>query len=279
MAFGVAGPTFNEVNVKLIAPLLIGFLLIPGLAQPHEFWVEPDKFMAAVGNQVTLDLRVGQMLNGVSYPFFSRKFVRYVNTVSGETLPFDGREGDTPSLTFTADREGLNVISYHAIPEFLTYDTFSDFVEFVEDEGLAQIVDQHKERGLPSVGFTEGYSRNSKALVQIGPVKEGQNDEFTGMPYELIAMANPYAGQDTLQVKLLWQGDPVPDAQVAIFYRSADGVVSRSLTRTEDTGVATIPTANAGFYMLSSVWLDEREAESGEVWHSTWAALSFGVTR
>lgn len=265
--------------MKLISPLLTGFLLTTGVAQSHEFWVAPDKFVAAVGDQVTLDLRVGQLLDGLSYPFFSRKFVRYDNTVSGETLPLDGREGDTPSLTFTADREGLNIISYHAIPEFLTYEAFSDFVEFVEEEGLAQIVDQHKERGLPDVGFTEGYSRNSKALVQIGPVMNGQMDEFTGMPYELIAMANPYAGQDTLEVKLLWQGEPVPDTQVAIFHRGVDGIVSRSLTRTEDTGVATIPTANAGFYMLSSVRLDERDADSGEVWHSTWAALSFGVTR
>ena len=263
--------------MKLIASLMTGFLLITGVAQSHEFWVEPDKFMAAEGDQVTLDLRVGQLLSGASYPFFSRKFVRYDITVSGETMPLDGREGDTPSATFIADREGLNVISYHALPESLTYEAFSDFVEFVEDEGLAQVVDQHRERGLPDVGFTEGYSRNSKALVQIGPVKNGQNDEFTGMPHELVAMSNPYAGQDTLQVKLLWQGEPVPNTQVAIFHRAADGVVSRALTRTDGAGIAAIPTANAGFYMLSSVRLDERDADSGEVWHSTWAALSFGV--
>lgn len=263
--------------MKNAALCLVTLLVAAGAAQSHEFWIEPDKFVVPAGAAVTLDLRVGQLLDGASYPFLSHKFERYDVTVAGQTAPLAGRQGDVPSLIYTPDRQGLNIVSYHARPELLTYDAFSDFVEFVTDEGLSDLADRHRARGLPDAGFIEGYSRNSKALVQVGPVLAGQTDEYTGMPFELVALTNPYAGQETLPVRLLWQGKPVADAQVAIFHRGPDGAVSRSLSRTGSTGIATVPTAASGFYLLSSVRLDERDPASGEVWHSTWAALGFGV--
>lgn len=263
--------------MKLFASALLGCLSLAQAAFAHEFWVEPNRFFVDKGDEVELDLRVGQLLEGASYPYLSKKFLRYDTTVAGDRVVIDGREGDLPSLTWTADREGLNIFSYHALPEYLNYTSFSDFETFLAEEGLSDIVDRHKARGLPEAGFTEGYSRNSKALVQVGPVLDGQIDEYTGMPFEFVALANPYAGPETLDVQLLWDDEPLADWQVAIFHRSIEGSVSRSLVRTGAEGIATIPTPKAGFFLLSAVRLDERDPTSGEAWHSTWAAMSFAI--
>lgn len=260
---------------------LVSFLSCAAMAhavQAHEFWIEPSRLVASTGDEVSLDLRVGGMLNGQSYPYLSQKIIEYALNVDGESFPANGREGDIPSLRYIAEIKGLNVISYHAAPEQVVYQAFSDFEEYLADEGLGPIAERHRQRGLPDTGFIETYTRNSKALIQVGPVVAGQADTNTGMPFELVALGNPYSAPEVLPVALIWQSEPVSEAQVAIFHRSATGAVTRTTVTTNTNGVASIPLERGGFFLLSSVILEERDPETdGAAWHSTWAALSFGV--
>lgn len=260
-----------------IALALAMTLWAPAL-QAHEFWVEPLTYRVAPGAEVSIDLRVGQMLDGRSYPYLSPKFARYQVTDASGVHDLSGIEGDLPSVVYKASVPGLHVIAYHAQPERLTYDSFQDFADFVVEEGLTSIVARHRERGLPDTGFTEAYSRNAKALVQVGPVMDGQTDLVTGLPFELVALENPYDRGVTLPVRLLWDGTQVPGAQVALFWRNAAGAVERSTYITDMNGVISVPLGGGGTYLLSAVHLEETAAESGEVWHSTWASLTFGVT-
>ena len=264
--------------MRLSAAIGLAFTLWASGLEAHEFWVEPVTFQVDLGDEIAVDLRVGQMLAGRSYPYLSHKFARYEVTDSAGVHALLGNEGDLPSAAYAAAAPGLNIISYDALPERLTYDAFRDFVDFVEEEGLPTIAARHRERGLPDTGFVEAYTRNAKALVQVGPVKEGQNDTVTGMPFELVALENPYAGGATLPVRLLWQGNEVPGAQIALFRRSGTGAVIRTTYRTDETGMASIPLTGNGTYLLSAVHLEESPAESGAVWNSTWASLTFGLT-
>ncbi len=243
----------------------------------HEFWVAPLSHEVALGDEIALDLQVGQMFKGRSYPYLSHKFGRYQITDAAGVHDLIGKEGDTPSVVYDATVPGLHVIAYHALPEQLTYDAFQDFVDYVEEEGLNAIVGRHRARSLPEVGFTESYTRNAKALVQVGPASETDADYATGMDFELVALRNPYLAGNTLPVKLLWQGAPVPKAQVALFYR--DGVeVERKTYQTNDAGVADIPLTGAGSYLLSAVHMEESAADNGAVWQSTWASLTFAIS-
>lgn len=244
--------------------------------QAHEFWVEPLPFQVTVGEQVQLDLRVGQMLQGRSYPYLSHKFARFAVDDATRVYAFAGNEGDIPAMTYQAQTPGLHVISYDALPERLTYDNFADFAAFLEEEGLADVMARHHARGLPDTGFSEGYSRNAKALVQVGVPHKEQTDRVVGLPFELVALESPYTAHDQFQVRLLWQGAPFADAQVTLFHRPPSGEVTRQTVRTDADGVTLIPFIASGTYLLSAVHMDERPAESGEVWHSTWASLSFG---
>lgn len=263
--------------MRLSAAIGLAFTFWTSVLEAHEFWVEPVTYQVDFGAEVVVDLRVGQLLAGRSYPYLSHKFARYEVTDSAGVHPLLGVEGDLPSAVYVSAVPGLSIISYEALAERLTYESFKDFVDFVEEEGLPTIAARHRERGLPDTGFVETYTRNAKALVQVGPVKDGQTDTVTGMPFELVALENPYAGGATVPVSLLWQGNEVPGAQIALFRRSENGAVVRSTYRTDETGKASIPLTGSGTFLLSAVHLEERSAESGAVWHSTWASLTFGL--
>ncbi len=242
----------------------------------HEFWVEPLDFQVAVGGEITLDLKVGQMLEGQSYPYLSHKFGRYQTTDATGVHDLIGDEGDTPSVVYDATAPGLHVISYHALPELLTYDNFRDFVDFLDEEGLSSVAELHRTRRLPDTGFTEKYTRNAKALVQVGSPIEGSTDQATGMDFELVALRNPYLPAVNLPVKLLWQDVEVPNAQVAVFRRMGDEV-TRATYRTNARGIADIPLPGDGIYLLSSVYMEETAEDSGAAWHSIWASLTFAI--
>lgn len=262
----------------MLKPLAVATAMTLGATSlmAHEFWVEPLSFHVPLGTEVQLDLRVGQMLQGRAYPYLSHRFARFEVADATGVRALTGNEGDIPAMTYRADAQGLHVITYHALPERLTYDSLADFVEFLEEEGLTKVIQRHRTRGLPDTAFAEGYSRNAKALVQVGPPDAAQNDQVAGLLLELIAQQNPYTAPGRLAVGLLWQGEPVADAQVTLFHRPASGEVTRHTFRTGADGVASIPFSASGTYLLSAVHMDERPAESGEVWHSTWASLSFG---
>jgi uncharacterized GH25 family protein len=147
---------------------------------------------------------------------------------------------------------------------------------------LGDVVRLHKERGLAEAGFSETYTRNARALLQVGPANPSDVDRPTGMPLELVALENPFIdGLAEVEVQLLWQGAPVPNRQVTIFHRpdSEDtaGEVTRDLATTDSEGQAVIPLTGEGFYLLNAVQIKPVDGADSVVWESHWATLTFAV--
>ena len=95
-----------------------------------------------------------------------------------------------------------------------------------------------------------------------------------------MALENPYTGDlsDGLDVQLLHEGTPVPEAQIELFAKSADHGVETTYHRTGADGVVTLPVVAGTAYLVDSVRLEPREpseATQGAVWHSLWASLVF----
>jgi uncharacterized GH25 family protein len=257
--------------------LALALTLDLSVASAHEFWVAPLDYQVQEGDQVQIDLRVGQMLEGRSYPYLSHKFNRYQLSDRRGVHDLLGNEGNLPSVSYEASVPGLHVIAYEALPEFLVYDNFQAFDDYVREEGHAGLVDRHRERDLPEAGFTEAYVRNAKALIQVGPATEDDLDRELGLPFEFITLKNPYNTDDTLPVKLLWHGSEVYDAQVAVFNSNSKGKISRVTYRTDKSGIVQIRLAGGGTFLLSAVQLEESDPDSGHVWESTWASLTFAL--
>jgi uncharacterized GH25 family protein len=246
--------------------------------EAHEFWIEPETHQVELGETAAVDLRVGEMLKGRSYPFLSHKFDSYTLTDQSGTRTLSGNEGDIPSIRYRAETPGLHVIAYHARAEEVTFDDFLTFSEYLEEEGHGTAIVRHRERGLPEIGFTEAYTRNAKALIQVGPADPVEADRVIGLPFEVVARQNPYAmSAANLTVSLLRWGEAAADAQIAILQKSDADTVERRIIRTDAEGNAEVSLAGGGQFLLSAVYLEETRAESGAVWRSTWASLTFAL--
>lgn len=265
--------------------LAVAVALLCGLpAGAHEFWISPLDYTPETGQEVKAELLVGSDMAGQAFPWLKRNTAEARMVSESWSIDILGREGDLPALSFTPREEGLTRVIFHARPAFVYFDDAAKFQSYLEYEGLDWVLAAHRARGLPATGFNERYIRNSRALVQVGEPREDQLDQPTGMPFELVALQNPYvAGLGAVDVRLSWNGVAAADQQVAIFVKAPGGKapedVTRTLVKTDAEGVARIPLAAAGEYMLSSVHMEPLEGNEDAVWESHWATLNFEIVR
>ncbi|MDE4274707.1 DUF4198 domain-containing protein [Phaeobacter gallaeciensis] len=249
------------------------------LADPalsHEFWIEPQNYQVESGEELPAQLLNGQEFKGFRLPYFKTRTKRS-EVITGDTAtPYEGRMGDLPALTVTAERDGLLTLVHETMPETLTYETWEKFDAFAEHKGFADIRARHEGRGLPVDGFTERYSRHAKSLIAVG--SGAGSDRESGMETEFVALENPYTFKgDTLPVQLFYQQKPRAAAQVEIFERAPDDSVTITLTQTDAAGRAEIPVKPGHTYLLDAVVLRPSDPETGAVWETLWAGLTFAV--
>lgn len=250
-------------------------LLAASPAAAHEYWIAPADFTPAPGETVEARLLVGQMMKGTELPWLSHQIASMDVAAGGAVTAIEGLEGDLPAISFRADEPGLHVIAHTTHPLTVRFDTMAEFEEYLAYEGLSRVAERHRERGLPETRIVESYVRSAKALLQVGPVGDDDADRPLGLPFELVALANPYAGGDSLPVRLLWQGEPEAGTQIAVF-RESDGEVERALVQTDADGRAEISLAGDGLFLLNAVHIEPVDGEDHS-WASTWASLSFAV--
>lgn len=267
----MAGNSWRKVGIFTSFALLSGGA---SHAVAHEFWIALQSGAVEVGRSLVGDLMVGTMLRGTPYPYLPEYIVRFDVTTQNQTERVDGLPGDIPALNHTVRRAGLQVVAHQTVPFRVTYDDWSVFRQYVQEEGFPEVEARHVNRGLPMTGFSERYTRYVKALAQAGSPQPGDRDGRVGLPFELVAEANPYqAGLDSLPVRLYWRDAPAANVQISIFRDG--GKVDRETMRTDDQGRARIALRPAK-YLLSAVRIEPIENQS-VVWYSHWAALSFNL--
>lgn len=253
-------------------------LFVAGPALAHEFWIEPHDFRLSSGETIVADLKVGQHMKGDIFPYLPDRFVEMSRIGPQEKQPIEETLGAIPAITQAVQKPGLYTLIYHSRPSRVAYDSFEKFEEFVDDERLTGVIEAHRRRGLPEVGFIEAFTRSVKALVAVGD-GAGQ-DAATSLPFELVAQSNPYTqADDSLVVQLLWQEHAMADTQIKVFHKTAQGEVTEKRVITDSEGRATISLDQPGIFMLSAahMTLPSKQVvrETFAVWHSFWTSLTF----
>jgi hypothetical protein len=271
----------SSINSALSFTAILVSVVLAGATtvRAHEFWIAPLAYQIEEGAAFSAELRQGQNFIGGRFSYLPARFFSFNITHDGATAPVAGRIGDLPAIKSVQLEPGLTTITHYSRPTSLKYDEFSKFAAFLTTHGLERLIDRHRERGLPEQGFTERYRRTAKSLVQVGDASGA--DTAIGMPYELVAEANPYQfGSDALPVRLLWRGQGEPRTVIQIFIEGRKTGPDRVMT--DDQGRAEIPISPGVVYMLNAVHiveLDGEAEESNAVWESYWASLTFAVPR
>ena len=278
----------DRLRIKLHRMFLLSAMLfsVATHTQAHEFWIEPQDFTPDKGEPLRADIKVGQKLIGSTQAFRPQQFEQFDVIQGNNQAPVKSNTGDYPAVNEENLSEGLVILAYTSTPRSLRYSTITagKFEAFLKKEGIPWVIERHQQRGLPEKGFTEAYSRFAKSLVNVGA--GGGLDQAIGLELELVMLTNPYADANKdLAVQLLWQGKPLPDAQLNVFFKpqqSPDSESARVLYQTDQQGVATILRPDkAGMMLLNAVHMIEPDAQTilktGAVWESLWASTTFAI--
>jgi len=263
----------RRAYLRCIVPLLALLCLLssrPAIA--HEFWIEPQQFRAAPGTKVPLRLYVGQYFKGNSLPFLTDGFERFYYADSRGTGSIHGVLGDDPAATLTVRAPGRIWIVLHSTRYELTYDKPGEFGAFLAKEGIDHLVPRAQHGNLP---VKETYSRCAKSLLVAGSAPPGSApDRAFGLPLELVAESDPYAGKASdFRVRLLYRGAALPGALVTAFHKA---VPDRRLeARTDASGRARLALDREGVWLLNAVHLLPAPRKSGAQWETLWASLTF----
>ncbi len=275
----VAKTTLTKRSKALLFILFSLFAPLPLAA--HELWLQAKEYMIAPESRLVVDIVNGQKFRGHALPYLPNATILLAEVVAGQLSDLSPRPGDRPALDLPAGAEGLHVLVYQSTVATLTYREFDKFLDFVAHKDLPTSREAHLARGLPETGFKESYARFSKALVAVG---DGAGaDRRLGLETELVALANPYTDPlaGGLPVQLFYQNAPRADAQIEIFEKNPEGEVYITTTRTDAQGIAHVPVLPGHVYMLDAVVLRipsaDLAAETGAVWESLWANLTFAV--
>lgn len=279
-------PRFAKFIAAFFAPLLSG--LMSGPAMAHEFWLEPQDYSVAVGEEIVADLRNGQDFKGGAYPYVDEYFTRFDVITRKGAAPAPGRRGDYPALTMKAETGGLHVFAYASTDNNLVYAKFEKFESFVTGKDMAWVLEEHAAKGLPEDKVKEWYYRYAKSLVKVG--SGAGRDVLVGMPIELVAEINPYSSNADPRFRLYRDGAPMADFDVQIWNfppltkgtAAAVGPVKAvaSRLRTDATGRVTIPRGHGGEFLVNAVQIIEPDAAqkaNGVHWVSIWATTTYFI--
>ncbi|KJZ20164.1 DUF4198 domain-containing protein [Loktanella sp. S4079] len=264
-----------------IFAFLFSVIAMPAVA--HEFWLEPIAYQIDPDGSLEAHIVNGQNFVGTRQVYLPQRLVHFVN-IAGETgRNVEGRMGDRPALNQAPVAEGLNVVAYQSTNATVDYATWEKFQNFVDHKDFGDVLSRQRARGLPEADFKEIYSRYSKTLIAVG---DGAGQDLrVGLETEIVALNNPYTDdlQDGMTVQVFYRHDPRADVQVEVFEKQPDGAVAVTYHRTNTDGIAQFPVIAGNSYMVDAVVLREPAAaiaaETGAVWETLWANLTFAVPK
>jgi len=270
----IAGRSRRESLQRIVPLLAVLCWLAARPAIGHEFWIEPQQFRAAPGAKVPLRLYVGQYFKGNSLPFLTDSFERFYYADARGTENIRGVLGDDPAATLTVRAPGRIWIVLRSTYYDLAYDKAGEFDAFLAKEGIDHLIPRGQRHQLP---VKETYSRCAKSLLVVGSAASGSApDRAFGLPLELVAESDPYAGKSPeFRVRLLYRGAALPGALVIAFHK---GVPDKRLeARTDASGRARLALDREGVWLLNAVHLFPAPKKSGALWETMWASLTFEI--
>lgn len=252
-------------------------LLHASAAMAHEFWIEPDKYRLSPGDRIVARAMNGQDFEGIQFSYQKDAFARAGVITGAGTMAIEGEKGARPAIDVPTAGDGLHIV-YQATPmASLVYDDLAKFSEFLAEKHLEDALKTHEEKGFPKEKIKEIYFRFVKSLVAVGSGRGA--DKPVGMPWELVALDNPYTHGGDIRIGLLSDGKTVADYYIFVFRRH-DGQVDKLELHTDGKGVVTVPHA-PGEYMVNAVAISEPPAQVREQtkapWMTVWASMTYEI--
>jgi uncharacterized GH25 family protein len=255
-------------------------------AWSHEYWLSPNTYRAVPGRAVALRARTGEGFVGEAKRY---ELSRTVHLTARAARDFDlgvvAERGDSLWAWFAPVDRGGVLMAYESTFQPITVDSVK-FERYLVDDGLDEPRAARQARGETGPG-RERYRRCAKTWV-AGDDAAAAATRVTrpvGMPFEIVPLAVP-GDQPVLRVRVLFEGRPIAGALVHAWRQplgddaaltpaaARDTMKVASGTRTDADGIAEVPVADAGEWLIGAVHMEPSRDPVAE-WESSWASLTF----
>jgi hypothetical protein len=252
-------------------------------ALAHEFWIQPERFWLPAGATTPMTLQVGTGAERQRSQLPLRRVLRF-DAASTDAGPRDLRSALTlgapaadGALSFA--RPGTYVVTLRSDANAQSHQSAVRFNAYAEEEGLTPALEARAAQGLQAIDASERYSRQTKALVQVG--KGGAQAVVTqpvGLTLEIVPEVSPYTlpRPASLPVRVLYEGRPLAGALVKITDLAHDAAPLEQ-HRTDGEGRAGFVMPDGGAWMMDVVWTKPL-ADEGVDFETVFSSLSFGFS-
>ena len=253
-------------------------LLVSASLLAHDLYLMPGSFIVKPGQSLKVSVNNGDAFpNSEQSPILERlqdaelRSQKSVSKVHNLRIVGEAAVGEV-----VVPQGGNLVLSVRTIPNLIELPP-REFAEYLEEEGLTQIITwraQHNESDKPG---RERYSKFAKSLL-LGNKPDDFSQKPLGSVIEIVPLANPYrlhAG-DSLPVRILLRGKPAADLQLEATYASSDTKTS-VVGRTNAKGEIKVPLSATGKWRLHTVSMERSSDSTAADWESFWASLTFEI--
>lgn len=226
-----------------------------------------------MGETAQIALHVGENFEPEQWKGKIKIFTHEVGKTSTNVLPLLDTAKST--LAYPMTKEGTQLFKLQSHAKFIRLEA-DKFNAYLEEDGLKDVIKYRKEKKEMDKEGTELYERCNKMLVQVGKKYTNAFKQVVDFPLEIILQKNPYLRPEKLEIKLLFQGKPLPTHRVKVWHRLASKTTLQDL-ETNEKGILIFTLQKEGNYMLSAVKMIPHEVPTQAQWHSYWANYTFGM--
>jgi uncharacterized GH25 family protein len=261
---------------KKVASILICFSLRT-LAQAHEFWLHPAKFILAPGERIDVRFMVGENFIGEPWDLTKHRIEKLdLYQIKGVRDVRDSVRAAADNLSISVKNEGTCMLAMQSSNALIELEA-EKFNEYLKEDGQDDILELRRKTNSLNKAGKEFYTRYTKLLLQVGEVKDDTYKKEVGFPIEIIPEKNPYLLKkgDPVSFKILFEGKPVFGAKVKVWNRFENRTTIQNIY-TEKNGVIETHISNPGPWMVSVVKMIPSK-DKGADWQSYWGSLVFGI--
>jgi uncharacterized GH25 family protein len=271
----------REGKVKKIYSALLAVSILFAVSVTilaHDFWLVPKKFRISPGDSLSISANTGMDFpNSLSAVTLDRidQFI-LVGESKKENITELTIQETALTANYTFKKPGTFVIAAALKPKEIKL-TGKEFNEYLLADGLPNIYELRKKEGILDKDAVEYYSKYPKTIIQVGNKIDNSPTQPIGLPIEIVPKVNPYKVKkgDKLKVAVLFQGKPLPDAEIAWSYPGRGEEFAGSI-KTDELGHASIPLVKAGPYVIRLTHMEWVKKPTHE-WESYWTSLTFEV--
>lgn len=193
------------------------------------------------------------------------------------STPLTGRVNNK-RFCATADVQKPAVAEMTVQPRFIKLSP-KDFASYTHGEGLREVERIRGEKQQKDSDGRELYSRYTKLLSgKLGELAT----RALGHVLEIVPETDPseLKAGDSLRVRVLFKGKPLPDAAVSAVYSGADlkGHQYPVATRTDANGMAELKLDRGGLWYARMIYMEPVQNDPEVDWRSYFATVTFTIS-